>query len=200
MKKKTNFILLTLLLILCGAFFGITQKVEAATVTKVTHVVKTYQTSGFPKQYTLITGKTSSGKTVQTYKTKACATAGGRSATLQVKGSSVYIVDDKTFVRLSKQTGKVLAKKSSKYLYGWMGAMAVDNNGNSYSMGKYATYLVKVNKSGTVKWKCNMNAYNGYDFADKVTVSGNKVTVRFGYAGGKVVVNASTGKVMQYIR
>lgn len=50
MKKKTNFILLTLLLVLCGAFFGPSQKVEAATVTKVTHVVKTYQTSGFPKQ------------------------------------------------------------------------------------------------------------------------------------------------------
>lgn len=68
-----------------------------------------------------------------------------------MKGSSVYIIDDKTFVRLSKQTGKVLAKKSSKYLDGWMGAMAVDNNGNSYSIGKYATYLVKVNKAGTVK-------------------------------------------------
>lgn len=82
MKKKTNFILLTLLLVLCGAFFGPFQKVEAATVTKVTHVVKTYQTSGFPKQYTLITGKTSSGKIVWTYKTKACIAAGGPSATL----------------------------------------------------------------------------------------------------------------------
>lgn len=199
MKKKTNFILLTLLLILCGAFWGPSQKVQAATVTKVTHTVKTYQGSGKGfnwKQYMLISGKTNSGKTVWTYKTKTCVAAGGRSATLQVKGSSVYIIDDKTFVRLSKQTGKVLAKKSSKYLYGWMGAMAVDSKGNSYSIGKYATYLVKVDKSGNVKWKCNMNAYCGYEFADKVSLSGNKVTVRFGSNTKKVTVNASTGKVI----
>lgn len=43
-----------------------------------------------------------------------------------------------------------------------------------------------------------MNAYSGYNFADKITVSGNKVIVQFNQR--KVVVNANTGKVMQYIR
>lgn len=132
-------------------------------------------------------------------KTKACAAAGGAAASVQTKGTSVYIIDNNFYIRLSKQTGRVLAKKSSKYLQGY-GVMTVDSKGYTYSVGKYATYLVKVNKAGNVKWECNMNAYSGYEFADKVTVSGNKVTVRFGYAGVKVVVNSSTGKVMQYIR
>lgn len=197
MNERRKKSLCLVLFLLC--LFALPISVQAKdTVTKVTS--KQYYKNN--KQYSVISGKTKKGKTVWKYKTSQCTATELNSTGFKVKGSYVYMIDNTTYIKLKKQTGKVVYKKKFKSSYvGWSPSMYVDGSGNLYSIGYYSSRLVKFSPKGKVLWTSNIG--RNYYWPYKITASGSKVTVYFENgkkAGqrGKVMINTKTGKISSY--
>ena len=132
MKKQSKnvwkILLLTMLLVSTMIITA-----SAATASKVTY--KRSIASG--KESVTIWGKTSSGKTVWTYRSASYTAAQCNAVTVKTKGSYVYVLEGRKYVRLSKKTGKVLAKKNvlpSGWSWG-SPTVVISSNGNLYAMG-----------------------------------------------------------------
>jgi hypothetical protein len=170
-----------------------------AKVTNVDSKLCSYEKNDEYYQYKIIYGKAKNGKTVWKYKTSKCLATELDSATWKVKGNSVYIIDDTTFIRLNKQTGKVVSKKKLDSSYDlWSASMYVDGDGNLYSIGYYGSKIVKCTKNGVVKWVKDID--ENYYWPYKIELSGNKLTVFFDGDSNyqKIILNIKTGKILEY--
>lgn len=180
----------TFLLALVLAFLP-GQSAEAADAVKVQHKQK--YADG--KQYGVIKGLDSSGKTVWTYKTSKQEATELDSTSVITKGSFVYIIDNKSYIRLKKSTGKVAVKKNLKISDStWSAALQVDSDKNLYAIGYYGSTLYKISKDGKLLWK---HAFpTEYYWPTKIKVSGGKVTVSFDGDGNAFTAScdAETGK------
>lgn len=177
-----------LCLVMTIAIVSTGKESDAATVTKVTmsggKVVN-------GKMGFIIKGCTSSGKVVWTYKTSRQRQTELYSASMCVKGSFVYVIDNNKYIRLKKSNGKVVVKKKCRKM--WDATMKVDADGNLYAIGYYDSVLVKINKKGTTLWTHSFP--KEYYWAYKIKLKGNKVVVTFdGEKKGSVSVDAETGK------
>jgi hypothetical protein len=204
MEKKKMFLIMVLLLSLASAI-----PVHAATksstksqasVSTVKSKWKYYKKNNRYYQSAVIYGKTKSGKTVWKYKTSRCLATELDSASWKVKGNSVYIIDNATFIRLNKQTGKVVSKKKLDSSYSlWSATMYIDGDGNLYAIGYYGSEIIKCTKNGVVKWShriINSNYYWPY----KIKLSGKKLTVFFDGDSNykKIILNTKNGKIISY--
>ena len=184
MKGKTKRIVAV---VLCMALFlavapvSVEKASAAGTVAKVT--MKSQQVDGGKARF-LIQGKTSSGTVVWTYKTSAKEQTELDSASMKVKGNFVYVVDTNKYIRLKKSNGKVVAKGKLKTQV-WGAAMAVDSDGNLYTIGYYGSTLYKVNSKGKTVWKHTFS--DKFIWPYKITIKGDKVTVTFDQGGKKTV-------------
>lgn len=200
MKKQSKnvwkILLLTMLLVSTMIITA-----SAATASKVTY--KRSIASG--KESVTIwgktsSGKTSSGKTVWTYRSASYTAAQCNAVTVKTKGSYVYVLEGRKYVRLSKKTGKVLAKKNvlpSGWSWG-SPTVVISSNGNLYAMGYLDSTVYRISKSGTVAWKRDLK--NPYYWGYKMKLSDGKLTI-YGEAPNswKAVLNASSGKVVQKV-
>ena len=187
--KRILAIAICLALLLAVAPTQTKKAAAAATVTKVTMKAKS---TGKGRARFWVQGKTSSGKVVWTYKTRALVQTELDSANCKATKKYVYIVDNNLFIRLNKNTGKVLAKKKFAGKYGLYGAtLKVDKKGNLYTIGYYNSTLYKINKNGKVLWKHSFP--NDIYWAYKIELKNDKVYVTFD-EGGVKSVSASTGK------
>ncbi len=141
----------------CVIFAGL-QLIPVSTVSaadKVTKVAGTEAYSG-GKEYGVITGKTSSGKTVWTYKTKKYTPVQLPCYSYAVKGNRVYVLDYGKLVILNKQTGK--AKNRSKR-YGHLRGMAmtvIDKKGNIYLQSMYDSHIYSFSKKAKLRWSIDL--------------------------------------------
>lgn len=186
-------------LILLACILGFSVSVYAKdTVAKVTS--KRYSNS--KTQYSVISGKTQAGKTVWKYTTSKFTATELDSASYKVRGSYVYLIDhtanNMLYIKLNKQTGKVVCRKKFSSSYNMGGAaMYVDSSGNLYSMGYYNDWIAKFSSKGKLLWKKKINSK--YYWPSKMTASNNKLTVYFdGYYNGRVILNMKTGKILSY--
>lgn len=158
-KKLTSIVLIFVLAL------SLFIKTEAATATKVTG--KVIRSGGY--EHLRVRGLTKKGKVVWTYNTpNSYQGAQLDSAGYTVKGSYVYItykVYNKAtgyYVRLKKSTGKVLKKKSTKYV---MPGPALGAYGTTlYSVGYLDDYIYRFNSKGTMtgKYKYSSSYYWPY--------------------------------------
>ena len=195
MKKQSKnvwkILLLTMLLVSTMIITA-----SAATASKVTYK-RTYTNS---KESVTIWGKTSSGKTVWTYRSASYTAAQCNAVTVKSKGSYVYVLEGRKYVRLSKKTGKVLAKKNV-FPSGWSWGsptVVISSNGNLYAMNYLDTKVYRISKTGLVAWKRDLK--NPYYWGYKMKLSDGKLTI-YGEAPNswKAVLNASSGKVVQKV-
>ena len=169
---------------------------SAAKVTKVKCDTK----YGNGQEYAIIRGKDSKGKTVWKYKSAKYAAAQCSAVGMKTKGSYVYVLEGRKYIRLSKQTGKVLVKKTvlpSNWRWG-SPFMAVDSAGNLYATCCLDSPIYCISKAGKVKWKKTLK--NGYFWPSKMKLSGSSLTVSFEPPEGAcyAVLNTKTGKVKKY--
>ena len=171
---------------------------SAAKVSKVTCDVK-YNNS---YQYAVIRGKTSGGKTVWTYKSAKYTATELAAVAMKTKGSYVYVLEGRKYVRLGKQSGRVLVKKNVLPSgYGWGSpAMVVSSTGNLYAMGYYDDTVYRISKNGTVDWKRSIK--DPYYWPYKMKLSSGTLTIYFDPPYGKcsVTLSASTGKIKKYTK
>lgn len=193
-KQSKNVWKILLLTMLLASTMIITA--SAATASKVTY--KRSIASG--KESVTIWGKTSSGKTVWTYRSASYTAAQCNAVTVKTKGSYVYVLEGRKYVRLSKKTGKVLAKKNVLPSgRGWGSPVVViSSNGNLYAMNYLDTKVYRISKTGQVAWKRDLK--NPYYWGYKMKLSDGKLTI-YGEAPNswKAVLNASSGKVVQKV-
>lgn len=151
--------------------------VSAASVTKVTYKRNTYANY---KQSATIKGYTKSGKNVWTYKTSKQSATELDSARCITNSKYVFIIDNNKYVRLNKNTGKVLVKKTLPRAI-WGAIMKLDSSNNLYCIGYYSDTLYKIKPSGKVAWKQKFPSNCWWPYKIKVTKS--KVSVKFDCAG-----------------
>lgn len=195
LKGMSKIMPLLILFILCVIIP--TKTSSAASVSKVTCQ---YKYSSY-KQYAIISGKTSSGKTVWKYTSAKYPATELDAVTMKTKGNSVYILEGRKYIRLGKNTGRVLANRTVLPATESWGspAMAISNSGNLYAIGYYDSVVYRISSSGKVIWKRNIN-YSDCYWPYKITLSPGKVNVFFDPpVNGKrvVVLKASNGKILK---
>ena len=197
MKKQSKnvwkILLLTMLLVSTMIITA-----SAATASKVTYK-RTYTNS---KESVTIWGKTSSGKTVWTYRSASYTAAQCNAVTVKTKGSYVYVLEGRKYVRLSKKTGKVLAKKNvlpSGCSWG-SPTVVISSNGNLYAMGYLDSTVYRISKSGTVAWKTKIK--DSCYWPAKMKLTSGSLTIYFEMPTGnrRAVLSPSTGKVKKYAK
>ena len=197
MKKQSKnvwkILLLTMLLVSTMIITA-----SAATASKVTYK-RTYTNS---KESVTIWGKTSSGKTVWTYRSASYTAAQCNAVTVKTKGSYVYVLEGRKYVRLSKKTGKVLAKKNvlpSGWHWG-SPVVVISSNGNLYAMGYLDSTVYRISKSGTVAWKTKIK--DSCYWPAKMKLTNSSLTIYFETPTGycRAVLSPSTGKVKKYAK
>ena len=197
MKKQSKnvwkILLLTMLLVSTMIITA-----SAATASKVTY--KRSIASG--KESVTIWGKTSSGKTVWTYRRASYTAAQCNAVTVKTKGSYVYVLEGRKYVRLSKKTGKVLAKKNvlpSGWSWG-SPTVVISSNGNLYAMGYLDSTVYRISKSGTVAWKTKIK--DSCYWPAKMKLTNSSLTIYFETPTGycRAVLSPSTGKVKKYAK
>ncbi len=168
--------------------FLISFNVSAAKVTKVSGTIKCTGN----QQHTVIKGKTSNGKTVWTFKSSKAFAAGPASVNMRYDSKYVYIMDCSTYIRLAKNTGKVLVKKKISCMNGHGTTMCLDSSGNLYAVNKYNEYCVKINRSGKVLWKYKVKT--GYSYIDSIKKKGDYVYLYYAADYKVDKLSAKTGK------
>ena len=195
-KQSKNVWKILLLTMLLASTMIITA--SAATASKVTYK-RTYTNS---KESVTIWGKTSSGKTVWTYRSASYTAAQCNAVTVKSKGSYVYVLEGRKYVRLSKKTGKVLAKKNvlpSGWHWG-SPVVVISSNGNLYAMGYLDSTVYRISKSGTVAWKTKIK--DSCYWPAKMKLTSGSLTIYFEMPTGnrRAVLSPSTGKVKKYAK
>lgn len=192
MKNQIKKVILCILICSCCFHYSVEAKDK---VTKVTDKWHYYKEGNHYYQYGTIYGKTKKGKTIWSFNTSKCTATELRSASWITKGSYVYIIDGRRFLRLNKQNGKIISMKKSASV-GGSATMYVDGQGSLYAMGYYGNRVTKFTKKGVVKW--NRKIKKSYYWPYKIAISGNKLTVYFDGNKGKAVLDKRTGKVLAY--
>lgn len=197
MKKQSRKVWKILLLtMLVAASMVITA--SAAKVSKVTY--KRSYTGG--KESVTVWGKTSSGKIVWTYRSASYTAAQCNAVTVKTKGSYVYVLEGRKYVRLGRQSGRVLAKKNvlpSGWSWG-SPAVVISSNGNLYAMGYLDNTVYRISKSGTVAWKRKIK--DSYFWPAKMKLTSSSLTIYFEAPTGncRAVLSPATGKVKKYAK
>ncbi len=198
MKKYSKLFFMTLLTIVCITAFSR----PAAAQPKVTKVTQTRYDSNSPtyKQYSVLRGKTAAGKTVWTYKSGKMPATELTSVSYKVYKNYVYVLDasDRSFVKLHKQTGKVLLRKKNAFPVSYSHTMLIDSQENLYTMGAYRDTVYKISKKGTLLWKRKIR--DAYYWPYKMKHTTGTITVYFsGDPSYKAVdINARNGKIKRY--
>ena len=195
-KQSKNVWKILLLTMLLASTMIITA--SAATASKVTY--KRSIASG--KESVTIWGKTSSGKTVWTYRSASYTAAQCNAVTVKTKGSYVYVLEGRKYVRLSKKTGKVLAKKNvlpSGWSWG-SPTVVISSNGTLYAMGYLDSTVYRISKSGTVAWKTKIK--DSCYWPAKMKLTNSSLMIYFETPTGycRAVLSPSTGKVKKYAK
>ncbi len=178
MKRFIKNTLSTFLLLLLIVALVPAVKTEAA---KAIKVKISYKSTG-DKQYALIKGISSSGKTVWTYKTSKQDMSAGTSSDFITKGNNVYVIDFDRFVRLRKSDGNVLAKKKFTKDGLMPIHMAVDDIGNTYAINHFGNILYSIAKNGKLNWKSKVKGMgNAFCLVMDLKVSGDVVNVEYNY-------------------
>lgn len=193
LKGMSKIMPLLILFILC--VIAPSRTSSAATVSKVTCQYK-YASS---KQYAIISGKTSSGKTVWKYTSAKYPATELDAVGMKTKGNSVYILEGRKYIRLGKNTGRLLAKTTVLPSNDRWGSpvMTVSSSGSLYTIGYYDSTVYRISNAGKVIWKRDISS--PYYWPYKITLSPGKVTVSYDPPTGKrtAILNASNGKVIK---
>lgn len=145
----------------------------APRVTKVTMVKK----SG-AKEYAILKGKTKSGKTVWTYKTRKYKPHQVFDVTHQEDSKQVYVYANGYMTRLSKQTGRVLFNaKKNREAAGCFRFRVY--KGYIYGASWLSEYTMKISKKGKVVWKKKTNPNSKYGAVTKVTYKKGRIYVKY---------------------
>ena len=190
MKKKS---LASIILFMCVFMFCM--PVYAGKAVNVT-----MKSKGSPyvfQQYYILYGRDLSGKTVWKYKTSKQPFTELNSANYVVKGKSVFLIDNDTYIRIRKSDGKVLVKKKLPSAI-WGAKLKVDSSNYLYAIGYYGSTLYKISSKGIIKWSHTF--VSDYYWPYKISIMKNTVTVYFEgerkgkNKTGKCSVNKTTGK------
>ncbi len=191
MKQNKQF-RIAVLMILC--VLSVMVSASAAHVSKVT--CKEYYTRDY--QYAVIRGRTSSGKTVWTYKSAKYEPTELSAVRMKTRGKYVYVLEGRKYVRLGKQSGRVLVKKNVLPSGCSCGSpvMLVSKSGALYAMGYYSTEVYRISQNGTVKWKTDLG--DPYFWVNSMSMSDGILTIR-GENSEKwrIKMKASNGSVVK---
>lgn len=194
MKGFKKMLVCLLIGVMCMVEFA--PSVEAATkkAVKVERLVKYNAKTG--KITHILTGKTSSGKKVWTYKCRPSYSCELDSMSYKVKGNYVYVIDDIYFVRIRLSDGKIMNKKNHGQGNDlWDAALLVDKNGNLYAIGEYSSTVHKFTKTGKILWSTKVPS--DYYWPVSMKLTGNKLRIKFWPDESDPIyysLNAKTGK------
>lgn len=196
--RKLKRIAVCLLAAMCMVCMCVPVTAEAKA--KVAKVDKTMKYKGDKERFTLF-GVTGSGKKVWRYKCGWNLATELNSVSYKVSGDSVYVIDGRTFVRLSLQKGKALAKKKNFFPEEdapYSAAMYIDKKGYLYATGYYGDRIYKISPKGKLVWEKTVRSDCAWP--TEIKASGNKMTIYYEGAGSPdVVINMKTGKIIKYI-
>ena len=196
-KKIVKYVVMVAIsLCLALTLGGNTQTMAKSKVVKVKVTTKEKNC----KFYGIVKGLDRNGNVVWKYKTPKEPAAELSCVLCKTRGNCVYIVTAGRFIRLNKNTGKILCNVK-KYDLGGATSLNVQKNGVCYITTYYDNFLLKFSKKGKVIWKTDFNKTQYY-WPYKVKVKKNKLYVWFDASNKnvklphKMVINKKNGKIL----
>ena len=154
-------------------------------------------TKNYYKSYHVLTGVTANGTKVWKYKTAKNYVTELSSVGFKIVGKYVYVFDYGKFIKIKKDTGKVVFKKKNNVFKIGGIVLNADAQGNAYAQGYYSDVVFKISPKGKVLWKTDMSK-TGYYWPYKIKIGKNKIKVIYcGDTGsGTITYNKKTGKII----
>ena len=149
------------------------------------------------KGYHILTGITADGTKVWKYKTKKVTFTELDDIAYKIVGNYVYLFEYGNFVKIKKDTGKVVVKKKNKVFKVGGVTFNTDKKGNAYAQGYYSNVVFKVSPKGKVLWKKDISK-TGYYWAYKIKIGKNAIKVVYcGDSGsGTITYSQKNGKII----
>ena len=199
MKRKKKTLLLTMLFLALAVLMTVPVQAAKRTATKVT--AKTSYKND--REFMTVQGLDKNKKVVWKYKTKKYPATELRQTKRVVRKNKVYVFENSKVIVFRKKDGKRLWTASKISPAGHI--CGFDKNNNLYVTGYYDDWIYKVSAKGKILWKTNISTTGNY-WPYKVSVSGNKVTIRYEMNSKdysyqkkhKVILDMRNGRLVKY--
>ena len=206
MKLKKRTWIMAMFAIMGAIFLMFPSKlsVRAATPKVVKVEMKVFYYDSQYKECYKLYGKTKSGKTVWTYKTKKYNSTEISYISWKKWKNQVVIFENGYLIKLNLQNGKRILKTKKPLDDGGYQCFCIDRKGNIYVQGWYGGNVYKISPKGKVIWKKDVSKKYELLWPEKITIKNGKVKVKCSRVIGSeiddghyVLLNAKNGKILK---